>query len=148
MLGIFMHDPADIRILNRSKFLCSLHYANATSPALTGDLGTPTYPMLASFVVDDVDNADEVYGEAGHVESCPPLSTAAAKFSSVQFRLSQQLGLPIRDDATIEAVGSSLIGSSSSTLRPRLGRVAVGPGSPVLGRPLTASIGSSASMAS
>ena len=62
MYGAFrtlLHDPAKI---NSTTFHCTLHYANSTSPSLTGSLGVPTYPTLISFEVDDVDNGDAEYG--------------------------------------------------------------------------------------
>lgn len=54
-----LHDPA---LVNSSLHRCELHYANLTSPVLSGDLGVPSYPTLLSATVDDVDNGDEVYG--------------------------------------------------------------------------------------
>ena len=49
-------------VVNSSVHDCTLHYANTTSPMLTGDLGVPTYPILLSATLDDVDNGDDVYG--------------------------------------------------------------------------------------
>ena len=49
-------------VVNSSVHDCTLHYANTTSPMLTGDLGVPTFPILLSATLDDVDNGDDVYG--------------------------------------------------------------------------------------
>ena len=54
-----LYDPD---MVNSSRYECELHYANETSPLLTGDLGVPTFPTLLSATADDVDNADDVYG--------------------------------------------------------------------------------------
>ena len=52
-------DPARV---NSSLHDCTLHYANTTSPMLTGDLGVPTFPTLLTATLDDEDNGDDVYG--------------------------------------------------------------------------------------
>ena len=53
--------------VNSSLHGCELHYANASSGALSGDLGVPTFPTLLSATVDDIDNGDDVYGSGGGV---------------------------------------------------------------------------------
>jgi hypothetical protein len=41
LLGMLLNDP---QAINSTTYLCTLHYANSTSPGLRGDLGTPTTP--------------------------------------------------------------------------------------------------------
>ena len=48
-------------VVNSSVHDCTLHYANTTSPMLTGAI-MPTFPILLSATLDDVDNGDDVYG--------------------------------------------------------------------------------------
>ena len=58
-MGAFVAAPA---AFNSTAHGCALQYADSTSPRLTGDVGSPSYPRLLSFTVVDDDNGDEEYG--------------------------------------------------------------------------------------